>query len=42
MDVLLFLLSMLAGFFIIAIPWSGILLLVMRQERDEKSPIPKN
>lgn len=36
MDIAYFLLSMLAGFFVIAIPWSGILLIMAR--RDTQAP----
>lgn len=35
-DVFYFLLSMLGGFFVIAVPWSGVLLLLAR--RDPKQP----
>jgi hypothetical protein len=32
MDVLYFVLSILGGFFIIAIPWSGMLLIIAKRE----------
>ncbi len=33
-NVLYFILSMVAGFFLIAIPWSGIILIITRREKS--------
>ena len=38
MDVLYFILSILGGFFIIAIPWSGMLLIIAKREPKPQTP----